>query len=187
MLDRRSSAPAAAAKVAVGCVVHIDWAIKGDADTALELAALLKDKVATSKIFDQPKAAASEADEEAAAMMGSSDEGNPMEPRYYFVAKFTEAERAKATAEAFAKAKTQAARLAKAAGGDIGALRSVTARDASQTLSDLMESYGYNNSYYVQRMLEQRGQAAQNDEVFSDAPGDISHTVSVQAAFALKS
>jgi uncharacterized protein YggE len=185
---RGPAASAPAAHYTASCVIKANWALKVDSPQAMILAAAeIKSKIKASKLLEAPKSAAqSEADEEA-TMAAAADSGqSPNTPVYIFVATVTDAESAKAMADAFAKAKASAANLAKAAGAELGALKSIQ----GQMSSDPEESYAMQeymgSQSYRQMMMQSRGYGGDAREAISAQPGKVSMQVVVQASFAIK-
>jgi hypothetical protein len=124
-------------------------------------------------------------------MMGysSNNQPKPGEPVFMFVGRISDAERDKALAEAFQKAKVQAGRLAKAAGADLGSLRSITAHS---TPSGGYDEYGNYNRHAYQALQMARSQSGGDDDASNDSealgvePGPVKISVTVMAAFDLK-
>ena len=120
---------------------------------------------------------------------GSEDEPKPGEPVFIFVSRISEAERDKALAEAFQKAKVQAMRLAKAAGAELGDLYSLTGGSSSP---NDYNSYGRYNQYAYQTLQMARAEAGMEDDEGNDTealgtePGPVKINVTVRAAFDLK-
>jgi uncharacterized protein YggE len=121
----------------------------------------------------------------------NSNEGpKPGEPVFLFVGRIAEGERDKALAEAFQKAKVQAARLSKAAGVELGGLKSLSARSTSGDANN----YGYNNynssAYRMMQMARQSQMTGDDDdenstEALGVEPGPVKFNVTVTAAFSL--
>ena len=116
-------------------LLSVQWPLKADNPEKLLLAAdELREKIKAADLAggnDAPKLSPEEqevAEEMAAEQSRQSNEEAtaPNEPRFVFVARLTAAERQKALAEAFAKARVQAAELAKAAGMELGSLASLS-------------------------------------------------------------
>jgi uncharacterized protein YggE len=114
---------------------------------------------------------------EAANDYGGRQEAKPGEPSFTFVAEITEQDRAAALAEAFATAKTDASRLAKAAGLALGGLVELSG-EASPALDD----YGPYAAY--RRQLG--GAGANPDEAIAHIPGPVSLQTHVEAKFRAK-
>lgn len=177
-------------KVAVSLSVIAEWPIEGESPEELIVAAYtLRETLRAGGLSKPPEAKEltpeeQEQMEELAGMMDEDGEAAaPGEPSFEFVARFTAAERDKAMAEAFAKAKADAARLAAATGGSLGALRTVSGSASS-------EGYDEDDDYGFQRaMLQQLGVApageAGVDEATADEPGAVSLEVTVTAGFGL--
>ena len=116
------------------------------------------------------------------------DEAKPGEPVFLFVSRISEAEEAKAMAEAFAKAKQQAAGLAKAAGAELGGLMSLSGTTGNAGAYEF-GGINYNSAAYsTLQMLQQRQLASneESDEAVGLEPTAIKKQVSIQASFALK-
>lgn len=178
-------------KVTVSLSVIAEWPIEGESPEELIVAAYtLRETLRAGGLSKPPEAKEltpeeQEEMEEMAMMDEDGEAAAPGEPSFEFVARFTAAERDKAMAEAFAKAKADAARLAAAAGGSLGALRTVTGSASS-------EGYDEDDDYGFQRaMLQQLGVAAPGqagvDEATADEPGAVSLEVTVTAGFGLNS
>jgi uncharacterized protein YggE len=119
---------------------------------------------------------------------GGNEGPKPGEPVFLFVSRIADTDRDKAIAEAFQKAKTQAGKLAKAAGAELGSLRSLNARSASMNPNS--GGYGYNNAAY--RMMGMQGGEDDEDgenpstlEALAVEPGPVKYNVIVNAAFDL--
>lgn len=120
---------------------------------------------------------------------GSSDEPKPGEPVFAFVARISDADRDKAMAEAFGKAKDQASRLAKAAGAQLGGVKSLSA--TGQT-SNIYDQYGGYTPYMYRAVQMMRQQQAGSDDENVDAKealgteaGPVKFNVTVTASFEL--
>jgi uncharacterized protein YggE len=106
----------------------------------------------------------------------------PGEPQFAFVHAITEAERAKATADALAQAKASAARLAAAAGAKLGGIRQLSETAASTSGSNAEQ---YQNYYYARAMGGASGSASPN-EATSPQPGPVTFVVTVSVGYALE-
>ena len=158
----------------------------------------LKDKVVAADLagINEAKKLSPEAqeleEEMAEARSGSGygeEETNPGEPQFFYVARLSEAACDQALAEAFARAQAHAARLAKAAGAQLGTLSS---------LSGWTDQLGYDSdAYYGGRSLQMRMMFAQQaqqtgakeptTEAIVSTPTMATFQVTVQANFRLKS
>jgi hypothetical protein len=124
-------------------------------------------------------------------MMGfnSNIEVKPGEPVFMYVSRISDAERDKALAEAFQKARAHATRLAKAAGAELGNLKSLTAHNASPRDYDVS---GGRNQYAYQMIQMARAQAGLDDDEANDTealgvePGPVKINVTIMAVFDLK-
>src|SRR5207248_364694 len=78
-----------------------------------------------------------------AQQMGDASQADPREAQFVYVARLSEDEQSRIASEAFAKAKAEAARLAKAAGADLGALRQLSSQVAPSTTEETENPYYY--------------------------------------------
>jgi len=131
--------------------------------------------------------------EQQAEMMNSygNETPKPGEPIFMFVSRIPEAEREKAIAEAFQKAKTQASKLAKAAGTELGALKSLSANSTSGN-ANAYNNYGYNSRQWramqmagIGQSEDEEGEGANPTEALGAEPGPVKFHVTVMAAFDL--
>jgi uncharacterized protein YggE len=106
-----------------------------------------------------------------------------------FVAKLADKDRQAAMAEAFTKAKGQAAELAKAAGMDLGRLTSLNGNGGGSVGDPNQYEGFYNGGYspYMQRMMNSvRGPGARHDETVAPAPDALEFDFTVMATFTLE-
>lgn len=130
--------------------------------------------------------------EEMAAMPGryGQPQIEPGEPFFLFVARITEAERQKAMADAFAKAKENAQSLAAAAGRELGPLVSLAGEGGGRSNIG-SGSFGYEYANYIQQMIGRvegpaSGQEADRAEAIARDANAIKFGFLVRAMFALK-
>jgi uncharacterized protein YggE len=136
----------------------------------------LKDK---SKLTPEEEEAAAEA----IGGPGPGDGEPPRgEPVFLYVSKITEQERSKALAEAFAKAKREAERLARAAGGELGGLHHLA--NQFQSVIDPDELYGRRGFYPGRMVLGSSDDEA--DEAVGAQAGKVTLRVGVVVQFKLK-
>jgi uncharacterized protein YggE len=143
-----------------------------------------------SKDAEKGSAEEEELSEEMDAQMMNAygQQQKPGTPVFIYVAKISDKERADATAEAFEKAKAQAARLAQAAGTTIGPLRNLT---SNQQFPTDWEGYGSAYSRYAYQMVRQQQMATDPSQTeLTEAIGPdasaVSLQVTVSASFGLK-
>lgn len=186
--------------VSVTAMLSAEWPLKAAAGEDLLLAATnLQDKIKAADLAgtkEQTPLSAEEqelADELGAeglsAMYGGDEEVKPGEPMFIFVTPIAEADREQALAEGFRKAKSRAARLAKAAGAELGGLKSLN--DAESDASDESyggSPYGYNRQAYqmMQMMRGARGGLDELAEAIGVQPTNVVYRVTVTASFDLK-
>lgn len=178
------------ASVTVNCTLTADWPLKyQSSDELLILSEQLQQKIKDADLcgLKEPKQLTpqeKELEEEQAAAGGDDfnqygePQAKPGEPSFVFVATITQEERSAALAEAFGKAKQQAAHVAQAAGLKLGALMEV----AGQSSADFSEGLDPYTAY----QLRQRGQIGgegNQDEATSPTPGPVTAIANVQAKF----
>jgi uncharacterized protein YggE len=186
--------------VSVTASLSAEWPLKAAAGEDLLLASTsLQDKIKAADLAgtkeqmplspEEQELADELGAEDLSAMYGGDEEVKPGEPMFIFVTPIAEADREKALAEGFQKAKSRAARLAKAAGAELGALKSLN--DSESDASD--ESYGspyggYNRQAYqmMQMMRGARGGLEELAEAIGAQPTNVVYRVTVTASFDLK-
>jgi hypothetical protein len=199
-MQSRGKKPAktpSAATVTVTVLLTAQWSLEAETtEKMLVLAQTLQDKIkaadlAGSKEAEKLSPEEEELAEEAAQMMDSSGEQRtPVgQPYFMFIAKLSKEDREKLLSEAFAKAKVQAADLAKAADVELGPLTGLSGQCAGQRSFGGDEEYNpYNNSSSIRRMLaQQTGEGADETryEAMSNDPASVSFYGTVQANFRL--
>jgi len=116
-------------------------------------------------------------------------EAKPGEPVFYFVASIGDEEYTQALADAFKKAKSEAAMLAGAAGSKLGKLESLTVNNSG---APDYSNYGYGQSYQAYQMLQNFGVFGESDsapdasdhrEAIGTQPGIVQYTLTVSAGF----
>ncbi|QDT41963.1 hypothetical protein Pan241w_20430 [Gimesia alba] len=119
------------------------------------------------------------------AMYGGDGEAKPGEPVFSFASPISQEEEDKALAEAFQKARSQASRLSKAAGYELGKLNSISS-DAGSSGEE--NEYGYRSAYYsVARSLYSAENSEDSQaEAVSVLPKQVKYHVTVTAGFELK-
>ncbi len=176
----------------VAGMVRVEFALPaGGADEFLIASRELQDKIKAADLGglkDKAKLTPEEQEaiEEAAGRPRRGDEGEARgDPMFLYVSKISEAERSKAQAEAFSKAKRDAERLARAAGVELGGLHRLTnPMHGGVDYDDLYGRRGYNPASMLARPLD----GAEDDlaEAISLQPGKVSLRVGVVAEFTLK-
>jgi hypothetical protein len=126
--------------------------------------------------------------EEQAMMGDAAGQMQQQGPVFLYVSKVSPEDRAKLTADAFAKAREDAARLAKAAGAQLGPIRQLTstaAEDADQAYSGQMDPFAYARAMYggVQPHPAGDTDAA---EATATHPGKVTYRVTVSASFSIQ-
>ena len=117
------------------------------------------------------------------------EEVQPGVPHFVFVARVSDAEHDKAAVEAFAKARHSAARLAKAAGVELGPLASL-AGGASSDSGDGMSSYERRMYRAMQGIVGPEfgagGEADDESEIVGPNSNSLTYRVTITAVFGLK-
>jgi uncharacterized protein YggE len=175
-----------------------DWKLQAtEIESLLAEAFALQEKIRTADVAgakEAPKLSPEEEELQAemAQMMGGNQGPDPGEPLFTFVLQVGPEERAKLTAEAFQKAKTDADRLATAAGAKLGKLTSLHGNSQGADMSDAYSSYG-GNPYAYQYVQQQAallaaagGAEGTEGEAVGMSPTKVKLTVLVQAEFALE-
>jgi hypothetical protein len=113
----------------------------------------------------------------------------PGEPVFMFVTQISDADRDKAFGDAYQKAKTEAARVARAAGVELGDLKSLSAHSASG--NDNQAAYmNYNSrsyrAYQMARMAAGTSDEENSTEAIGADAGQVKFNVTVMASFDLK-
>jgi uncharacterized protein YggE len=205
MMMQRGRAPKAAKKgpktpdpVLVSATITAEWKLEAKSADELLLAVHgLKEKIKGSDVAGVKEAEKlSPEEEEALEEMQAEDFGSynqnegpkPGEPVFLFVTHISDAEREKAFGEAYQKAKTEAARVAKAAGAELGELKSLSGNSASGN-----DNQGYANynsrayrAYQMARMAAGNSDDENSTEAIGGDPGQVKFNVTVMAAFDLK-
>ena len=180
--------------VKLAATLKAEWPLNGSGDELMTNSWSLVEKIKSADIAGRKDAPALSPEqqeeqeeqqgmaEQMAAQMGDASQNNPGEPQFVYVARLSEAEQARVAAEAFAKAKTEAARLAKAAGADLGALRQLSSQVAPAKNEE------NENPYYAYLASAMGGVRANpsNSEAVGPQPSEVSVRVVVTAAFAVK-
>jgi hypothetical protein len=193
----------AAPAVKLACTLKADWPLAGSSgDELLLKSSELSSKIKDADIAGQKNAAANLTPEQqeqleeqqalaqqAVAMSGEAAGDTAASAggaKITYVATLTDAEHAKAYADAFAGAKSQAQLLAKAAGAELGSLRQLAAQT---TMTAEAAASGNDYSAYV-ALLSGRSGAAGTEvsptEAVGTQPSNVGVRVTVTAAFALK-
>jgi uncharacterized protein YggE len=123
--------------------------------------------------------------EEAQLTQGQEGEPKRGEPTFAFVAKLSEADLAKATAEAFQKARHEAAKLAQAAGAELGRLHHLESQNGGLSAEETAYM-SYSGRMAYQARMAQNFPAPERPEAVGNQPGQVTYRVAVTAAFLLK-
>ena len=184
--------------VTVTCTMTAEWDIEAtDHEKLLLFAKDIQDQVTQADLAGtkeekplSPEAA--ELAEEMEAMMSDygEEQQQPGEPSFYYVARLSDEDRDDALAQAFQRAKTQADRLARAAGSQLGNLSTLNGmiNQADSEMAGFYPSSSY--SYQMRRMMAQiageMGGDADDTEALVPTPSLCPFHVMVNATFKLK-
>lgn len=180
--------------VQVTATVRAEWKLNARAaDEMLVEAQDLTAKIKAADLLgklDAKKATTPEEQEEAeerVLMAQANGQAVAEDVAPQFVSPISEEERTKLLADAFAKAKSDAVRLAKAAGADLGPIRQLS----GMAIGGVDEQSGRYNDYQMRMMYGRGGQSPPADsddsaEAIGMTPGKVTYRVSVTASFALK-
>lgn len=192
----KAAKPPNAPPVTVTVLLTAEWSL--DAETPeqmLVMAQTLQEKIksvdlAGSKEAEKLSPEEEELAEEAAQMMESSGEQRMPagQPYFMFIAKLSQADREKLLGEAFAKAKAQAADLAKAADVELGPLMGLSGQCGGQRNFGEEEYNPYNDPSSIRQMLVRQNAEGADEtryEAMGNDPAAISFYGTVQANFRL--
>jgi hypothetical protein len=201
MRGEKPSAKEAAKKdpVKVSVTLKAEWPLKaGSPEDRLVATSELEDQVREAdlagqkeaeKLSAEEKEEAEEGELEAPTYYGGEEGPKPGDPVFIYVATVTDEEKAKLLADAFAKAKENATRLAQAAGAQLGALQFLNGGE-NAAYSDYETYAGYGGQYrqYAYQLMQRiRGAQSEEDvEAVGMQPGQVSTKMHVSASFAIK-
>jgi hypothetical protein len=199
LAQRRAKKPAKPVKppVTVTTILSAAWPLTGDTAEKLLLAAeAVREKVKSAQLnVGKEKLSPEEQElvEEAARNNGidESQQNKPEEPHFLFVAWLSPSDRQAALASAFAKAKTQAEELAKAAGAGLGPMTGLSGETGGGAVNvngyNVYSRYGINRGEYdfVQQIAQAAGAEEHEGEAMAPKPDGIAFDFVVHATFAL--
>ncbi|MFI5378460.1 MAG: SIMPL domain-containing protein [Tepidisphaerales bacterium] len=185
MQTKTAKKPAETPPVKVALTVKAEWSLAGKTGDALLMAATeLQEKIRAADL-GEAKSASLEEQEAMEESGNSSYDGStpvrPGEPAFVFVARVPEEVRTKALADALGKARAGAERLAKAAGGQLGAIRALSTQSTPD--ADEMDAYAYQRRAY---MMRYGGGSDDSDEAVSASPGPVGLNLMVQVSYEFK-
>jgi len=192
------AAPALPTSHAVSTTLTADWPLTpGAAEQVLLAVHDVQTKVEAADLagLKEKKAISPEEQELAEEMADMSSRGYgdenrpPGTPQFMFIAKISDADREKALANAFAKAKSQAARTAKAAGAELGGLLRVADNASAATGFDESSYFGGGYDPYTMARMQRANMMAYSpaeDEAISMQPGQVPARIMITAVFQLK-
>jgi hypothetical protein len=187
--------------VSISSTLTAHWPLKEEShEKLLLLSQRLQEKIKAadlsgSKEAEKLSAEEQEFEEEASQMttqfgMGEEQQ-QPNQPQFVFVAVLPKAERQKGMAQAFVKAKAQAAELAQAAGVELGPLVGLSGGCSGQSGENPYARYGYGggSDFLRQMMAERTGespgekQEEKPDESVGADPSALKFNCTVAAMF----
>lgn len=177
-----------------------EWPLEADGPEACLLAAhAIEEKVKAADLAgaEDAKRELSPEEEELAEEMtdmmtySGEQEIEPGTPHFIYVARVTDQDRDQAMAEAFQKAKANAARLARAAGARLGPLVGLSGHGGGREGAyDYSGPYGYQHLEHLQRLMGREGPYGrgeeEQDEAYGSDPGSLVFVFSVEAVFGLE-
>lgn len=194
-LGKKEEKPKQPPTVAVYVPLKFELPLKaGDAEELLVLASGLEEKIKAADLggIKDGKQVSPQDEELAQEIMEQfpNDENEPRrgEPLFLFVSKVSTADQDQALATAFQKAKREAARLARAAGSELGSLVHV---DNNSGTAGVDEALAIANTPYAYQVMQrvratQTTSDASTGEALGVAPGKVTFRVAVSASFAVK-
>jgi len=188
---RSPKTPKAAASVKLFTTLKAEWPLKArNGDDLLLESQDIQDKVKGADLGGDKTNLTPEQQEaaEEAQGMENDNQPNPREPLFVFVSKLTDDDRDKAEAEAFHKASKEAARLAKAGGGQLGALRLIASRAAPALFNGYRGGF-YDGGYRQQALYNMMNGQDEEDaplEAVGTQPGKVAYRVTISVSYALK-
>lgn len=181
--------------VRVSASARAEWPLAAKTnDEFLALAQDLQTKVKAADLM--PKDANSnlspeeqEELEEQALMGEAAGQMQQQGPLFLYVSNVSPDDRAKLTADAFARAREEALRLARAAGADLGPVRQLTSTAGTEDTNPQMYPGHFDPFAYARAAYGvQPPQAADSDaaEATATQPGLVTYRVTVSASFSLR-
>ncbi len=167
-----------------------------DAEELLVQASALQDKIKVAdlgglKEIKQVSPQDEELAEEIQDQFGGEDnEPKRGEPVFLYISKISEADHAKALASAFQKARRDAARLAQAAGAELGPLQHLDNNSAATNMEDAATMYQMTNNPYAYQLMQRFRTNQPPDDGPAEAiglqPGKATYRVAVSVSFGLR-
>lgn len=179
------------APASVVCWLSADWTLTGSGAELLLAANEVEEKVKAADIGGAAEAEKLSPEEqelleemqETYGRYSGGDELKPGQPVFAYVSRISEDERDAAMAEAFKKAKTQAAILAKAGALNLGAVKSISTYGTSW-------QQNYRHEYVRMQQLQAAfggdDDASHDTEAMGASPTSVRHVVTVTVAFEAK-
>lgn len=194
---RPGKLPKQSMPVTVSAELTAEWKLSGETAGELLLASHeLQEKIKTADLAGLKEAQKLSPEEEELLEeaqsnfgFGSGNEAKPGDPAFLFVSKISQEDRDKALTEAFKKAKSKAARLAKAAGSELGTLRSLGSQQTSAGDYNNYAMYGgYNSPAYqaLQRAIATQAAGGELSEAIGAMADQVTYKITVTASFDLK-
>jgi uncharacterized protein YggE len=187
---QRGKKPEVKKPVTVTATMTAEWVLpSGSPEDLLVAAHELQEKIKAADLAGMKEAEKLSAEEEELAeemsqvdTYGGEEAAKPGEPAFQYVVRITDDQHKKLVAEAFTKARDQAASLARAAGSQLGALQQLQSHETESMHETEIYSrmgYRYASSPYVPQANEDVREAV------GDAPGKVTYQVMINASFGL--
>lgn len=189
-----AKAPEKPKTVTVSASLKAEWPLKAaGADDLVVMGYTLQEKISASglakKDAKQLTPEEQEALEEAQAMAAANGgSATPGEPTFRYVSKVSEAEEAKAMADAFSQAKSDAARIAKATGSELGTLIHVASSTDTPGVSGDDDPMAFQRMMVMRQMAGESGAPGSTppNEAISAQAGPLELRITVTASFSIK-
>jgi hypothetical protein len=181
--------------VRVSASARVEWPLAAKTtEEFLVLAQDLQTKITAADLVpkaDKSNLTPEELEElEEQAMMGeAAGQMQQQGPVFQYVSKVSPEDRAKLTADAFAKAREEATRLAKAAGAELGPIRQLTSTAATEDAGQPAyggDPFAYAQAMYYGGVRPTPPTDADASEATASQPGKVTYRVTVSASFSIK-
>jgi len=192
---RGKKAEPATPPLVVTTTLTAEWPVKAaDADELLLLVGTLQAKIRKSDLGGNSEATKLSPEEQELMEesettnfdYGGEEQAKPGDPRFVFVKKISADEQAEALARAFKQAKEEAAKLAKAADLDLGALKYLqSTTSTSEQVQQYAAMYGYSR-YGRGMMAADPNLGDPRNEAIGPQSEEVTYTVTVSASFEAK-
>ena len=191
--QKGGAAPSLPTVVTLSAPLTVEWTLTGDDEDARVVAAEeLCDKITAAdlggaKDKQQLSPEQQEIQEELGQMnYGYSEGQNPGEPLFLFIAEVSDEDATKALTEAFANAKKEAERYAKAVGGELGALKKVEKSWEGAEGFDAGDHFHGNRMIPMAMARQMQTGAVKKNEVIAQDPNRAIYRTSIACGFEVR-